>query len=536
MVRDGFRFFLLPHVRDQLAMEIRAQFEAFSKTGLQLDHVNTHKHFHLHPTVLSLILDIGRDYGMRAMRLPYEAHAPVWIKPWMTRVRSTLKRAGIAHNDYVVGIAQTGQMDEAALLATIAHLPDGVGEIYCHPATPGEGALSAACAPTGMPMNSRRCCRRVSHRRCARQARCAVASSMCFRAALSAHEMAAMAWAARRHRDIDCDDAARACRRCDSSDRAGRFCAAVADSPSRAALAAGCACMAASADRRATLRFLWWVATVREAVSRLLPVASIGGEFVGIRLALWRVPEGSSVSASVIVEVLVTIAVQYAFSALGVVLTVESAARADSWLPIALALLLSLPLPAAAIVLARRGRPVQCDRARREAFCSAMAASAVAAHRRQTARCDINALMVRTGLLVRAFLWQFAGYASGALETYFALAMLGHPVSVGGALAIEAITQAVRHAAFFRAVRARRAGSRVVLLAQIFGVSREAALSLALVKRMREVIFGCLALASWQCAELFRRWGENKSKEREPAVGAHRCRRLQWRLKVIARL
>ncbi len=143
MVRDGFRFFLLPHVRDQLAMEIRAQFEAFSKTGLQLDHVNTHKHFHLHPTVLSLILDIGRDYGMRAMRLPYEAHAPVWIKPWMTRMRSTLKRAGIAHNDYVVGIAQTGQMDEAALLATIAHLPDGVGEIYCHPATPGEGALSA---------------------------------------------------------------------------------------------------------------------------------------------------------------------------------------------------------------------------------------------------------------------------------------------------------------------------------------------------------------------------------------------------------
>jgi chitin disaccharide deacetylase len=142
MVRDGFRFFFLPYVREQLAQEIRAQFEAFRRTGFVLDHVNTHKHFHLHPTVLSMILEIGRDYGMRAMRLPYEAGSPAWIKPWMANVRARLKRAGVAHNDYVVGIAQTGHMDEAVLLDAIARLPDGVGEIYCHPATPGDGALS----------------------------------------------------------------------------------------------------------------------------------------------------------------------------------------------------------------------------------------------------------------------------------------------------------------------------------------------------------------------------------------------------------
>jgi chitin disaccharide deacetylase len=142
MVRDGCRFFFLPHVRAQLAREIRAQFEAFKQTGLTLDHVNTHKHFHLHPTVLSLILAIGRDYGMRAMRLPYEADSPAWIRPWMASVRSRLRRAGIAHNDYVVGIAHTGGMDEAVLLETLAKLPRGVGEIYCHPATAGEGALS----------------------------------------------------------------------------------------------------------------------------------------------------------------------------------------------------------------------------------------------------------------------------------------------------------------------------------------------------------------------------------------------------------
>ncbi|QDQ83572.1 hopanoid biosynthesis-associated protein HpnK [Paraburkholderia megapolitana] len=144
MVRDGFRFFFLPQVRAQLAREIRAQFEAFSRTGLSLDHVNTHKHFHLHPTVLTLILAIGREYGMRAVRLPREAHAPVWLRPWIALVRSRLDRAGVAHNDYVVGIAQTGRMDEAALLDALANLPRGVGEIYCHPAAPGDEPLTPA--------------------------------------------------------------------------------------------------------------------------------------------------------------------------------------------------------------------------------------------------------------------------------------------------------------------------------------------------------------------------------------------------------
>jgi hopanoid biosynthesis associated protein HpnK len=143
MVRDGFRFFLLPRVRKQLALEIRAQFEAFAKTGLPLDHVNTHKHFHLHPTVLGLIIEIGRDYGMRAMRLPCESREPLWLKPWTSLVRDRLDHAGIAHNDYVVGIAKTGQMTEGVLLDELARLPDGVGEIYCHPAVMGEGALTA---------------------------------------------------------------------------------------------------------------------------------------------------------------------------------------------------------------------------------------------------------------------------------------------------------------------------------------------------------------------------------------------------------
>jgi len=146
----GVRFFFLPRVRKQLAVEIRAQYEAFHATGLFLDHVNTHKHLHMHPTVLTLILDIGQDYGIRAMRLPYEpwrisqgqwkgvASKLVWsvfLAPWLALMRYRLHRCGIRHNDYLFGLAHTGSMDEATLLGLLDCLPEGVSELYFHPAT-----------------------------------------------------------------------------------------------------------------------------------------------------------------------------------------------------------------------------------------------------------------------------------------------------------------------------------------------------------------------------------------------------------------
>ena len=57
MVRASVAMFFRPAVRGQLAKEIEAQFEAFRKTGLPLDHVNAHKHFHLHPTIANTILN-----------------------------------------------------------------------------------------------------------------------------------------------------------------------------------------------------------------------------------------------------------------------------------------------------------------------------------------------------------------------------------------------------------------------------------------------------------------------------------------------
>jgi chitin disaccharide deacetylase len=144
MVRNGFRFFFLPHVRRQLADEIRAQFEAFAATGLPLDHVNAHKHFHLHPTILSMMLKIGGQYGLRAIRLPSEPGMGPWLRPWLALMRWRMQRAGVAHNDHVFGLRHSGGMDETVMLDILQQLPDGLSEVYLHPAAHGKLTESMA--------------------------------------------------------------------------------------------------------------------------------------------------------------------------------------------------------------------------------------------------------------------------------------------------------------------------------------------------------------------------------------------------------
>jgi hopanoid biosynthesis associated protein HpnK len=155
MFAKGVRFFALPWVRRQLEAEIRAQFSAFARTGLPLDHVNVHKHFHLHPTVLEMLIRIGREYGMPAVRVPEEPYwfamqGGTWLSaangvllaPWLALMKRRLRSAGVLHNDRIFGLAASGAMTERRLLEILARLPPGITEIYLHPATESGGRIS----------------------------------------------------------------------------------------------------------------------------------------------------------------------------------------------------------------------------------------------------------------------------------------------------------------------------------------------------------------------------------------------------------
>jgi hopanoid biosynthesis associated protein HpnK len=152
-LRLGLKYFFSPRARRQLAAEITAQFAAFAATGLTLDHANAHKHMHLHPTVGRLMLQIGRRFGLTAVRVPSEpprilraagtavglgGHA---MHLWTRLFRRQARRFGMITNDACFGLAWSGHMTIDRLATLLPLLPDGVSELYFHPAARRDPAI-----------------------------------------------------------------------------------------------------------------------------------------------------------------------------------------------------------------------------------------------------------------------------------------------------------------------------------------------------------------------------------------------------------
>ena len=82
---------------------------------------------------------------MRAVRAPIEPRATLRqievvrgfdiALPWAKLVRRRLRRAGLAVPDQVFGLAWSGALNKHRLCGLLAHLPEGLTEIYAHPAT-----------------------------------------------------------------------------------------------------------------------------------------------------------------------------------------------------------------------------------------------------------------------------------------------------------------------------------------------------------------------------------------------------------------
>ena len=133
--------------RRQMRAEIEAQFAAFRATGLTLDHVTVHQHFHLHPLVATMVIEVGQRYGMRALRTPSEPHRILRdLDPRAGRerrlvesacaalLRAKTDRAGLLTPDGVFGLRWSGRITADRLSRLIVSTPPGFWEIYVHPA------------------------------------------------------------------------------------------------------------------------------------------------------------------------------------------------------------------------------------------------------------------------------------------------------------------------------------------------------------------------------------------------------------------
>jgi putative membrane protein len=226
----------------------------------------------------------------------------------------------------------------------------------------------------------------------------------------------------------------------------------------------------------------------------------VGGGVVAVRLLRWRGLAVAPASASVIVEILLTLIVSYLFTAVGLVLLSDLTASGTEYHRLLLAFLLSLPIPIITAVLLRYGSVFGLlQRLLRSLVGESPVTEGAASLDR-----DIRASLRRGRTLLIAGTFQFAALLSGSLEVWFALRLFGHPVGAKVAMVLESMTQAIRHLAFVIPAGLGVQEAGLVLFGQALGISSELALAVSMAKRMREILCGLPSLMSWQWLESHR--------------------------------
>jgi putative membrane protein len=246
---------------------------------------------------------------------------------------------------------------------------------------------------------------------------------------------------------------------------------------------------------------LFWIASVRQAVGRLLPVASIGGELVGIRLLSRDSARVSDATASVVVEVLVTMAGEFVFVLLGVLCLGELSGAGHTETLLLIGLALTLPVIVAAAVLLRHGSSFErLQRLAQKIFLRNRDPNYTAAAGVET-DAAIRALLRQPTRLLRAASWQLFSMLVGCIETWAALRWLSGDNNFLHALVLESLSQAARHIIFVMPAGLGVQEISLVALGQLLGIGGDTALALSLAKRMSEALYGIPALISWQWVE-----------------------------------
>jgi putative membrane protein len=239
--------------------------------------------------------------------------------------------------------------------------------------------------------------------------------------------------------------------------------------------------------------FARWVG---EAVGALLPGSQVGGELARVRVAAVIGLPAPVAGASVLVDVTLAVITQIAFSLAGVAALFHLSSAGGglaAQVAIALAVFAVLAVGFLAIQLGAPMRrlagllgPLVGERARDRMIHNARLADGV-----------LTAIYARHHSLLSSALWRLGGWVAGAGEFWLGLHFLGYEIGVVEAVMLESLVQAARSAAFVVPAGLGVQEATLVGLGAAIGVPAEAAISLSLLKRARELLLGVPGLAAW---------------------------------------
>jgi hopanoid biosynthesis associated protein HpnK len=134
---------------DQVDAEATAQIRKLQSHGIDVSHVDTHKHTHMFPAALRGVLRAARTCGVNAIRNPFDmvaanfvrAQRGLWKRYAQVRTlrglagqfRKAVAKAGLRTPDGTLGIVATGHLDPHLFRGIANNMPEGTWEFVCHP-------------------------------------------------------------------------------------------------------------------------------------------------------------------------------------------------------------------------------------------------------------------------------------------------------------------------------------------------------------------------------------------------------------------
>jgi putative membrane protein len=247
------------------------------------------------------------------------------------------------------------------------------------------------------------------------------------------------------------------------------------------------------------LRFMWG-RLIRDSASEVLPLSQVGGFVSGARALTLSGVAGPFSAASTVVDMSVELVSKLPYIFFGLALLNVQRPQTPLILPLTIGVLFLVVSAAVFLSLQERGAGLGDHIWLKLVRRWPSAASQDSSSMRQSLR-DIRAARTSVGL---AFLVHLTSWLLGGVETWLTLRLMGQPIDLGSAMAIDSLVSTLRSAAFFvpNAVGVQEGAS--IMLGGLFGVSPSTALALSLVKRGRDWAIGVPALLAWHLTEWHR--------------------------------
>jgi len=240
---------------------------------------------------------------------------------------------------------------------------------------------------------------------------------------------------------------------------------------------------------------LVWGRLVRDATGEFLPFSQVGGYVVGARvITLSGVTIPDSI-ASTLADITTEFLAQLIFVGIGLSILAHLAPNNRLLVPVAIGLCVAVVMCVGLIIAQQGGGKIFRALAQRLA---GEEGGALHMDRLQAALDDIYR---RRDRLALASFFHLVCWFGTATASFIGFHALGVPLSYVDAIAIEAMLHAIMALAFFIPGRAGVQEAAYTVLAGIFGVPPEIAISLSLLRRARDFVIAVPVLLAWQGLE-----------------------------------